>query len=255
MKRSRPRRFSQHFLNSSKIAQRIVAGAGIKGKTVIEVGAGRGILTAELANQAREVYAIELDYRMINGLQALSLPDVRVIHDDFLRHDIKQYGQAVVVGNIPYSLSSSIIEKLIDNRATIASATLTVQREFAHRLMAQPGTRSFGFISLYVSCFFIVSKLFAITSRFFTPPPGVNSTVIRLDRKSEPSFPAHNTAFLNLLRAVFRYPRKAVKNALKNAGVSVPSRIDRKILEKRPASLSAENIKALYRSFVADEDR
>jgi 16S rRNA (adenine1518-N6/adenine1519-N6)-dimethyltransferase len=245
MKRRRTR-LSQHFLNSPKIAQRIVASASIAGTTVIEIGPGRGILTKMIADHATEVLAIECDPKMIKELGMLSLPRVRIIHDNFLHHDIHQYGQVVVIGNIPYSISSAIIEKLVREHAVVMSATLTVQKEFAHRLMARPGTRSYGFITLYVNYHYIVRKVFSIAARFFTPRPRVSSTVVHMEKRMPMFTLADEALFFDFIRGIFRYQRKAVRNALAFVTSRKPIGIDEHILTRRPASLDLDDFYALY---------
>ncbi|MBN2619856.1 ribosomal RNA small subunit methyltransferase A [candidate division WOR-3 bacterium] len=246
MRKRRHSRFSQHFLNSSKIAQRIVARAAIAGKTVIEIGPGKGILTKAMADHAGKVLAIEFDPQMINELSALALPRVRIIHDDFLRHDIRQYKKAAVVGNIPYSISSAIIEKLVREHAVVASATLTVQREFARRLTARPGTSSYGFITLFVNYHYTVCKVFSIAARFFTPRPRVSSTVVHMEKRMPMFTLADEVRFFDFIRGIFRYPRKAVRNALAFVTSHKPIGIDEHILARRPASLDLDDYYALY---------
>lgn len=245
MKRRHPK-FSQHFLNSRKIAGRIVTEAGIKGKTVIEIGPGKGILTRALSDQAAHVFAIELDPGMIDVLHTLSLPNVQVIQDDFLRHDIRRYGQVVVIGNIPYAISSAIMEKLVQNHTTVVRATLTVQRELAQRLTARPGTPCYGFLTLYMSYHYVVRKAFTIAARFFTPQPRVSSTVIHLEKRA-PMFPlVDKDRFFDLMRGIFRYPRKAVRNALSLVTPRTPIGVDEHLLARRPASLDLDDFYTLY---------
>jgi 16S rRNA (adenine1518-N6/adenine1519-N6)-dimethyltransferase len=239
---------SQHFLNSRKIAERIVACARLKGNRVVEIGPGKGILTRAIAHYTAEVHAIELDPVMVDTLTREQYQGVRVVHDDFLQHDIRQYGQVVVVGNIPYRVSSAIIEKLVHDHQAIISATLTVQREFAQRLLAKPGQRSYGFLTLFVRCFFTVSRQFNIAPRFFTPSPAVSSTVVRLDRVSTPFTESDTLDFFDCVRAVFRYPRKSVKNALALVLAEVPAGISDSLLQKRPGALNVEDIHTLYRA-------
>lgn len=246
MKQKHARKLSQHFLNSTKFAQRIATSASIKDSTVIEIGPGRGILTKEIALLAAKVIAIELDPEMLRNLNALALPGVRVIHDDFLRHDIGQYGQIAVIGNIPYRISSAIIEKIIENHKVISSATLTVQREFAQRLVALPGERMYGFLSLYAGNYYSIARLFSIAPRFFTPVPEVNSTVVRMTRNPAPCLLRNEKEFFDFVRKIFCYPRKSVRNAVKRAGIVVPTEIDRTVLDKRPASLSISDYLTMY---------
>jgi 16S rRNA (adenine1518-N6/adenine1519-N6)-dimethyltransferase len=245
MKR-RHTRFSQHFLNSPKIAQRIVASARIEGKTVIEIGPGKGILTRAITDHTGKVFAIEFDPQMIKELRALSLPGVHIIHDDFLRHDIRQYGKVVIVGNIPYSISSAIIEKLVHDHTVITNATLTVQQEFARRLTARPGTRSYGFITLYVNYHYVIQKVFTIAARFFTPQPRVSSAVVHMEKRM-PMFALSDEArFFDFIRGIFRYPRKTIKNALAFVTSHKPIGIDEHLLAQRPASLDLDDFYALY---------
>lgn len=239
-------RYSQHFLNSAKIARRIVEGARIEGHVVVEIGPGKGILTRAIADKAARVFAIELDERMIDGLEILSLPNVQCVHGDFLEHDIGAYGPVVIVGNIPYAVSTAIVEKIASCHATVLGATLTVQQEFARRLFAQPGTRPYGFLTVYANWYFEIKKAFNIAARFFTPAPRVSSTVVRMAKRKPPHVVANESGFFGLVRGVFRYPRKSLKNALLCATGRVPTGIEERILKKRPAALSVDDLYSLY---------
>jgi len=251
MKPRRSRKFSQHFLNSAKIAERIIASAGIRDKTVIEIGPGKGSLTRAIANHAAQVYAIEVDAGMVRELHKLNLPNVRIIQDDFICHDIAKYGPVAVIGNIPYSISSAIIEKLMRNHTTVMSATLTVQREFAWRLIARPGTERYGFMTLFVNYYYAVKKKFAIAARFFTPQPRVSSTVIHMEKRMPMFDLVDEKKFFDFIRAIYRYPRKAVKNALVQVTARKPVGIDEHLLVLRPAALTVEDFYVLYMSVIS----
>lgn len=248
------RKFSQHFLNSTKFAERLVAAANIGQDVVIEIGPGKGSLTRILATRAKHVVAIEIDPQMVVELRVLSLPNVTIVHDDFLRHDITQYGRAVIVGNIPYAISSAIIENFITRHDCIKRAVVTVQREFARRLTARSNTKSYGFITLHINHYYSVKKLFTIPPRFFTPSPLVSSVVIGLDRRPPPFTCVDEKAFFDFVRAIFRYPRKSVKNAILEAtGIKLLRASDTR-MSQRPVALSEEDFFDLYSCFKRHEE-
>jgi 16S rRNA (adenine1518-N6/adenine1519-N6)-dimethyltransferase len=239
-------KYSQHFLNSPKIAQRIVAQADIAGEFVIEVGAGKGALTIALAERAQRVIAVEIDRRLIEGLRNISLPNVTIIHADFLEYNIVQHGTVIIVGTIPYALSSLIIEKCVTSHAHVKRAVVVVQREFAHRLVAQPGMRKYGYITVAVNSAFTVEKLFNISSRFFTPAPRVSSVVLRLERKELSFRIPDEKAFLDFVKKVFAYSRKSTRNAILRATGTAISRPDDERLLRRPATLSLKDFFELH---------
>jgi len=242
---SHKRRFGQHFLNSRCIAQRIVDCARITGESVIEIGAGKGIMTRLIAARADNITAIEIDAALAARLRKEKIPNTVVLQKDFLAVSLKKFHNIIVIGNIPYAISTAILHKLVSERESIKRTVLTVQKEFAQRLVAEKGTTQYGVLTLYVGCYFDVTKEFAIQARFFTPAPKVNSIVVILEKK-KPSITVDEERFFVFVNGIFRYRRKSLKNAIEHSMHYVPHGIEKKILVKRPADLSLADYYTLY---------
>lgn len=240
------RRLGQHFLNSAKFAERIAGLADTDHELVIEIGAGRGILTRPLARRARKVVAVELDRRLAQRLQAEKIPGVEVLNRDFLDVELSDFRAPVIVGNIPYAISTAIIEKLARCRGHMKQAVLTVQKEFAARMAAAAGSPDRGYLAVYANYHFTITREFAIPPRFFSPPPRVSSVVVRL-RPNEPVLdPEAEQELFRLVAGVFRYRRKSLENALTNhLGCKPVGRLP-DLFAQRPQHLEFEDFRRVY---------
>jgi 16S rRNA (adenine1518-N6/adenine1519-N6)-dimethyltransferase len=239
------RRFGQHFLNSTRIARRIVDCAHVTGKSVIEIGAGKGVMTRLIAARAQHVTAIEIDSALAARLRKEKIPNTVVLQKDFLAVSLAKFRNIIVIGNIPYAISTAIVRKLVSERESVQRIVLTVQKEFAQHLYAEVGATQYGALTLHVGCYFNVTKEFAIPARFFTPSPQVSSVVVVLNRKT-PTIRVDDEKFFAFIRSIFRYRRKSVKNALEHSMHCVPHGIEKRILMKRPADLSLAEFHVLY---------
>lgn len=240
------RRYGQHFLNSSRIAQRIVELARVDHETVCEIGAGKGILTAQLAARAYKVFAVEIDLSLIDRLRARSLDNVEIIHDDFLNIDLSDFGKSVIVGNIPYSISNEILDRLVQQKNHIQRAVLMVQKEYGDRLRAPVGSSLYGALTLYANYHFSVTKGFTVPARYFTPRPKVNSVVLLFEKKRVEFIIKDESKFFNFVRTLFRYRRKSLKNALKQVVESIPASVQKTIGNKRPQDATLKELHTLY---------
>lgn len=222
--RSRPK-LGQHFLASSRYCRRIVESLGLRSDDlVMEIGAGRGALTALLAERAGRVAAIELDRSLVEGLadKFRSEPRVEIIPGDILSIDLaalcqrKGTGRCWVVGNLPYYITSPIIDHLRLFRSAISGMALLVQKEVADRLVAAPGRREYGYLSVSVQLFSEPRILFTIPPGAFSPPPKVHSAFVEF--KMKPALPAlppaQEETFLRFVQRCFAQKRKTLINNL-----------------------------------------
>lgn len=247
MKYSRYRkRLGQHFLNSKTLARKIVGYAEISNGVVLEIGAGRGILTRQMAQEARKVFAVEIDRHLAKHLEESTLTNVSVINEDFLKLSLKNYENPIVVGNIPYSITTPILEKLIKERQYFKWAVLTLQKEYGERILARSGSRKYGSISLYVNYYFIVRKAFVISARYFSPRPKVSSVVVSIRKKTLPFALKDEKKFFDFIQGIFRYRRKSLKNAITHYLGRLPEGIDRELLKKRPENLTLDDFHYIY---------
>lgn len=210
----------QHFLVDANILKKIAAAAQLAPEdTVIEIGAGIGTLTQELAQCAGRVIAVEIDGRLIPLLQEhlRPYPNVVVVHQDFLQFDLRSViseRKLSIVGNLPYYVTAPIVEKLVEAHEILKSATLLVQHEVAEKLCAIPGSRDAGAITIFVQSFADVQRLFSVSRHVFFPQPEVDSMLVRLQFCERPKFCAPEDIFFKVVRAAFNLRRKTLKQSL-----------------------------------------
>lgn len=240
------KRFSQNFMKGKRFVKKIIDCADIVNETVVEIGAGKGILTKLISAYAKIVYAIELDRGLISTLKELDLSNVEIVNKDFLKLDLREYGKPVVVGNIPYSITTQILDKLAQQKGAFKWAVLTIQKEYGARLLAKTGSAKYGPVTLFTGYHFQVKKQFAIPARFFSPQPKVSSMVVRLTSRVKPFRLKDEKVFFEMIRGIFCYRRKYMKNALMNYLHDVPQGLDNTLLQKRPSELTLRDYYTVY---------
>jgi len=210
----------QHFLVDENIVRKIASAAQLTPEdTVIEIGAGIGTLTQELAQRAARVIAVEIDGRLIPLLKEHLRPcaNVTIVNQDFLQLDLREIAldkKIVIVGNLPYGVTAPILEKLIEVYDILTAATLLVQAEVADKLCAVPGTRDAGAITIFVQGFAEVQRVFSVSRHVFFPKPEVDSALVRLKFYEHPQFCAPAGLFFTVVRAAFNLRRKTLKQSL-----------------------------------------
>lgn len=219
------KRLGQHFLLDTNLLSRIVSLAGdLSGCTVLEVGPGPGGLTrALLATEAKHIVAIETDPRCIEALAELSeraSGRLRVIEADALRVDLETLSDEplTVVANLPYNVGTALLLRWLDQLIHIESMTLMFQREVAERLIAAPGTRSYGRLSVIVQWLCRVERMMNLPGKAFVPPPKVASSIVHLTPRAEPLAPASKPALEQVVAAAFGQRRKMLRTSLKTLG-------------------------------------
>jgi 16S rRNA (adenine1518-N6/adenine1519-N6)-dimethyltransferase len=265
-------KLGQNFLVDVAAARRIVDALGdVSNRTVIEIGPGRGALTRVLIARAKRVIGIELDRVLAAQLRMnhATHPNLEVLESDFLTaefpsivgrrpgplHDLRPTQPETVdfVGNIPYYITSDIVLRILALHRNIERAVIMVQKEVADRITAAPGSRDYGLLSATVQLFARAEKLFTLPPGAFSPPPKVDSTVIRLTMsprveqlrvEEEPfiaflkrAFAQKRKTLLNNLRGQYKEP--AVRAALKSAGLRSDVRAEAISLEKTAAVFRA----------------
>jgi 16S rRNA (adenine1518-N6/adenine1519-N6)-dimethyltransferase len=227
-------KLGQNFLNDTDAIQRIAASLGdLSNRTVVEIGPGLGAITGALAARAAHVLAVELDHDLAILLRVHFPPDrVTVVEQDVLHFDFKtactEFPEAfadggerlLVVGNLPYGITSQILLKLAASHGALERAVLMVQREVADRITAQPGSRDYGLLSVTVQMYGPAQQLFTLPPSAFTPPPDVHSTVFRWRFASRfAELGVEEASFLRFVRQCFAQKRKTLANNLRAAGV------------------------------------
>ncbi|AWX69611.1 16S rRNA (adenine(1518)-N(6)/adenine(1519)-N(6))-dimethyltransferase RsmA [[Mycoplasma] anseris] len=241
--------FGQNFLNNKSVILNIIKVADIENKNVIEIGPGHGALTFELLNKIKTLKAFEIDNELYNELtNKIKQENVVIKNQDFLEYDFNEEQNVVVIGNIPYNITSDILFHLIKYNHKIKKATLMVQKEVAERIIAKPSTKAYSKLTLSMNFVADCQLAFYVKANNFNPKPKVDSAIITLDfyKKLE----LEKNEFLNFIKLLFQFKRKTLVNNLKN--IYNPEKIikaleilgfDEKI---RSESLSLEDTKNLY---------
>jgi 16S rRNA (adenine1518-N6/adenine1519-N6)-dimethyltransferase len=226
------KKLGQHFLTDPSTAKMIISRAGIESEDIVlEIGAGLGALTIPLAGAAKKVFAVEKDHRMVDLLSteliASNVPNVELILSDILKLNYRDIAENVgrkmiVVGNLPYNISSQILIQLIHSRSFVDRAILMFQKELSQRLMAPPGTRAYGRLTVMLRYCAKVKSIATIDANLFFPAPKVASEILELKFSDEFKYPEHDEAMLfRVIKAAFGNRRKTLKNALAASGLGL----------------------------------
>lgn len=235
-----PRRLGQHFLRDASILARIaVAACSQPVKTLLEIGPGRGALTTHLVPLCERLVAVEIDRDLIAPLK-VRFPTIEVVEADVLAADLASYNANVVAGNLPYYITSPIIERVLEIEG-LTSAVFLVQREVAERIAAKHGKRDYGYLSAITQLVADVELLFTVPPGAFSPPPKVDSAVIRLVPKAER--PADFESVKKFLGTCFQHKRKTLRNNLRLLYPAIENRPEGNL---RAEQLSVDALMKLY---------
>jgi 16S rRNA (adenine1518-N6/adenine1519-N6)-dimethyltransferase len=208
-------KLGQHFLIKGSILERIAAAVcPAREDLVIEIGPGRGALTEKLLKRASRVVAVEVDPYLVAHLRKrfAAEPRLEIVHADVLETDLAQWGRGPVAGNLPYYITSPILEKAA--RLQIPRAVFLIQKEVAQRLVAQPGVSDYGFLTVRMALFADVRLRFDVKPTAFYPPPKVDSAVVSLEPHRRDLGVTDPDAFLEFVGHCFRHKRKTIRNNL-----------------------------------------
>jgi 16S rRNA (adenine1518-N6/adenine1519-N6)-dimethyltransferase len=267
------KKLGQHLLIDPNVRGKLVHAADLtKGDIAIEIGAGTGLITEDIADVAGHTVAIEID-RGFAGYLAERFHDdgrVTVIHEDVLKCDLgKLYhdvtsnsglSSVVFIGNLPFNINSQIVMKLAESTIPMRQCIFILQREVAERYSAAPGTESYGSISLSLQYNFRLETMFSIAGEFYYPSPEVETMAVRMIPHDEP--PVHlvdRTLFFRIIRAGFMQRRKMLKNSLRKIPEfrGLEDKIDHAFaaadipLEIRPEKLSLAQFASLANSLAS----
>ena len=220
------KRFGQNFLTDARVLDKIIDAAEVTEEDfVLEIGPGLGTLTRCLCEKARQVLAVEIDYDLSDILERELVPlyeNLEILTGDILKQDVAAIAEKYndgrpikVVANLPYYITTPILMSLLESRVPLRSITVMVQKEVAERMMAKPGDKDLGAISLAVSYYAEVYLAANVPPNCFKPRPKVSSAVIHLTIRPEPPVSTKDEALMfKLIRAAFAQRRKTLTNAI-----------------------------------------
>ncbi len=252
--RPKKQKLGQHFLRNKEILERIVKASEVNiNDRVVEIGAGMGDLTEVLLRNVKEVIAIEIDPALYKILKErfYGKENLTIINKNALKIPYEEFGQFKVVSNIPYYITKPIIFRLLEVKNLI-SMTLTIQKEVAERLSAKPSTKAYSALSIIAQYYTNSEIKFYIPPKFFSPPPEVESAVIKMDRRPVPPVELMDEKlFFRIVKSAFGQRRKMISNSLKSI-IEEPKEFLMKIdIEpmKRPEELSIEDFAHISNEF------
>ena len=218
------KKFGQNFLQDNNIIKKIVDTANIEDDSlIIEIGPGSGALTNILTTKGLTI-SYEIDKELENLLTEKfgNNENSIIIYDDFLNRDVKKdlenykYNKLYVVANLPYYITTPIIEKLINEKLDLEKMVLMVQKEVGDRFTSLPKTKDYSSITVFLNYFFDIKKEFIVSKNAFYPRPNVDSMIISLNKKNNREVALNEDKFFKLIRDSFQYKRKTLKNNLRD---------------------------------------
>lgn len=231
----------QHFLNDSSIARRIAESLTQHGNytKLLEIGPGTGVLTQHLINDKRfDLFLAEIDTESVAYLkQTYPFIAPKIIEGDFLQMDLEAFAngeQMGIIGNFPYNISSQILFKVYDYKHLVAECSGMFQKEVAKRIASPPGNKDYGILSVLLQAYYDIEYLFTVPPGVFTPPPKVDSGVIRLVRNNVTHLGCDEKLFKTVVKLGFNQRRKMLRNGIS----SLIKGQDHPLLTKRPEQLS-----------------
>jgi 16S rRNA (adenine1518-N6/adenine1519-N6)-dimethyltransferase len=259
------RSLGQNFLVDSNHIRKIVeALEPDPSDLILEIGPGRGALTEELINTGATIVAVELDRGLVPELEHRFAKNgnFRVVHDDILKVDLASLlegGKATrkVIANLPYYISTAVLQKLIADRALFESSVLMFQREVAERITAPPSSSERGYLTVLVEAFMTIEHLFNVPPTAFRPVPKIWSSVVKV-RPRQSELDGKEPEFEKLVSFAFRQKRKTILNNLKAGGISLGIDDPARLIEvagmesnRRAESLTIAEWKRLFFSWLA----
>jgi len=235
------KRLGQYFLKEKSIVSKILETLDLDSKdTVLEIGAGSGVLTLPISEKVKEVIAVEIDKRFCF---LLSANNIKVINKDILKLDLSGFPKETkIVSNLPYYITTPVITKLVDK---FDFMVIMMQEEVARRIVAEPGNKIYGSISVYVQFHYDVKIIKKVSKNCFTPVPQVDSSIVAFKKKKAPHLDIPKEFLFKVVRKSFSERRKMLRNTLKSLGIRDNMGID---IRRRPETLSVNEFITLAES-------
>ena len=272
MKTVKPKKFlGQHFLKDLQIAQDIADTVdACPGLPILEVGPGMGVMTQFLVRKDRPLKVVEIDFESVAYLRE-NFPQLEdhIIEDDFLKMHLEHTfgGQPfVLTGNYPYNISSQIFFKMLDYKDLIPCCTGMIQKEVAERIAAEPGSKTYGILSVLIQAWYHVEYLFTVHEHVFNPPPKVKSAVIRMTRNATTDLGCDERLFKQVVKTTFNQRRKVLRNSIRPVLADADNKLrqqglaprehtaflETEIFGRRPEQLSVDDFVRLTRAMTEE---
>ena len=244
----RPKKaLGQHFLTDQNIALKIVGQLSPDVESVVEVGAGTGVLTQFLVqDQLQKLHVIEIDKESIAYLEThFPMLGDRLIEGDFLKADLRQFGEnnMAIIGNFPYNISSQIFFQVLKYKEQVVEVVGMVQKEMAERMAAKEGSKAYGILSVLMQAWYDIEYLFTVHENVFNPPPKVKSAVIKMRRNTVTDLGCDEKLFVSIVKQAFNQRRKTMRNSLRS--LLSPDIIGNEVFNQRPEQLTVQEFIAL----------
>lgn len=256
------KQFGQNFIVDENIINNIISKAELnKDIMVIEIGPGAGSLTYKLATNSKNVLCYEIDTSLEPILKEnlKDLDNVDVIFNDFLKADVKRdlekykFNKLYVVANLPYYITTPIITKIIEDEIPVDKIVVMVQKEVGDRFKAQPNSKDYNSLSIYLNYYYEISKLMDISRNIFIPKPNVDSIIVCFEKRSDKVKVVDEKLFFKLVRDAFKQKRKNLRNNLKEYDLDKIEKILNELglnLNVRAEALSIETFAHIANNLV-----
>ena len=246
--RHQPRkRFGQNFLVDHQIINQIISTISPKNDdSIVEIGPGKGSITFPLLEYLDHLSVIEIDRDLVSMLELEEQEKLTIYQSDALTFDFSQISNKIrVIGNLPYNISSPLLFHLLDYRDQIVDMTFMLQKEVVDRIVAPPGNKTYGRLSVMMQAFYEVELMFVVPKESFEPQPKIESAILYLKTKEQPLI-KNSKPLEEIVKLAFSQRRKTLKNCLKSVLNQSQTEID---LSQRAEMLSTENFVTLMNDY------
>ena len=217
------KKYGQNFINNNEIIEKIIKNINVTpNNLIIEIGPGAGILTKHLKNLQKQLICYEIDQETKVFLDKIKDDKTTIIYEDFIKADIisdikkTNYDKVSFIANIPYYITTPIIKKIINLNIDINEIILMVQKEVAERFTAKVGTKQYNSLTIFLSYYFDIEKLFDVNKKYFYPIPKVDSAIVKFTPKKRKLELENEELFFKLINEAFTQKRKILKNNIKS---------------------------------------
>lgn len=216
----------QNFLIDKNIIKNITDNLDVKeGDLIVEIGAGSGALTKKLKEKKANILAFEIDKRLEAQLKNITDDKTKIVYEDFLRIEINEvikkykFNNLYFVGNLPYYITTPIINKITKSKLNLKQMVFMVQKEVGERFTASPKTKAYSSITVFLNYNYEIQKLMIVSKECFIPKPKVDSVVLKFTKRNYHVRPKNEAFFEEIVKESFKYKRKTLKNNLKNYNI------------------------------------